>query len=258
MNRKEMVVLPMSAYDGHSSSYTNQPTLHRRVGSNKVNDVGTLSLPDELVNRMFQHQKEGVEWMHQLHHRELGGILGDDMGLGKTFQVACLLTGLFRTTPPLIQRVLIVCPVSVLSGWQRELLEHLVPHVKRVALDMVTSEMAKKRRQKVLSDVFLSRMNRIVITSYQLLSNMVGDFAEHGTWDYVILDEGNPSVKTLILLHILSFPSSSLRITQTNARITPSPPHHTPAANCMQVIASKTLPPRCTRPCTACTAITVW
>ena len=189
MIRKEMVALPLSAYDGQSSSYTKQPTLHRPTDNNIVND--TLSLPDELVNRMFQHQKEGVQWTHQLHHRELGGILGDDMGLGKTFQVACLLTGLFRATPPLIQRVLIVCPVSVLSGWQRELLEHLVPFVKRVALDMVTSDMAKKRRQKALSDVFASRMNRIVITSYQLLSNMVGDFAEHGTWDYVILDEGN-------------------------------------------------------------------
>ena len=199
-----MVVLPLSAYDGQSSSYFNQPTLHRHAtDSTKGNDdTGTLSLPDEMVTRMFQHQKEGVQWMHQLHHRELGGILGDDMGLGKTFQVACLLTGLFRTTPPLIQRVLIVCPVSVLSGWQRELLEHLVPHVKRVALDMVTSEMAKKRRQKVLSDVFVSRMNRIVITSYQLLSNMVEDFVEHGTWDYVILDEGN-QLLSLSSLHII-------------------------------------------------------
>lgn len=209
MIRKEIAVLPWSAIDGHSSAYFNQPTLHRHATAdgNKGNDIATLALPDELVNRMFQHQKEGVEWLHQLHHRELGGILGDDMGLGKTFQVACLLTGLFRTTPPLIQRVLIVCPVSVLSGWQRELLEHLVPHVKRVALDMVTSDMAKKRRQKVLSDVFVSRMNRIVITSYQLLSNMVVDFAEHGTWDYVILDEGhcikNPSTKMYKAMHSL-------------------------------------------------------
>ena len=209
MIRKEMVVLPLSAYDGHSSSYSKQPTVHRHADSNnKVNDIGTLSLPDELNSRMFQHQKEGVQWMHRLHHRELGGILGDDMGLGKTFQVACLLTGLFRSSPPLIQRVLIVCPISVLSGWQRELLEHLVPHVKRVALDMVTSEMAKKRRQKVLSDVFVSRMNRIVITSYQLLSNMVEDFAERGTWDYVILDEGSPSNITLLLS--LSLPNHTL------------------------------------------------
>ena len=50
------------------------------------------------------------------------------MGLGKTFQVASLLCGLIRTGA--IKRVLILCPVSVLETWRRELHEHLIPYTK--------------------------------------------------------------------------------------------------------------------------------
>ena len=45
-----------------------------------------LDLPNALTARMFEHQKEGVQWMYDLRARHRGGILGDDMGLGKTFQ----------------------------------------------------------------------------------------------------------------------------------------------------------------------------
>lgn len=36
-----------------------------------------LDLPPEVLNRMFDHQKEGVAWMFNLHKNNLGGILGD-------------------------------------------------------------------------------------------------------------------------------------------------------------------------------------
>ena len=45
-----------------------------------------LDLPNELSTRMYDHQKEGVQWMYDLRTKYKGGILGDDMGLGKTFQ----------------------------------------------------------------------------------------------------------------------------------------------------------------------------
>ena len=47
----------------------------------------TFSVPAELYNRMYAHQKIGVRWLWGLHQGDMGGILGDDMGLGKTFQV---------------------------------------------------------------------------------------------------------------------------------------------------------------------------
>lgn len=46
-----------------------------------------FSVPANLYDRMYAHQREGVKWLWQLHQGGVGGILGDDMGLGKTFQV---------------------------------------------------------------------------------------------------------------------------------------------------------------------------
>ena len=51
---------------------------------------------------------------------------GDDMGMGKTFTVISFLTALFRTHT--IRKVLILCPVSVLDSWNREVSNHCLPH----------------------------------------------------------------------------------------------------------------------------------
>lgn len=37
--------------------------------------------------RLYQYQREGVEWLAGLDAQGVGGILGDEMGLGKTVQV---------------------------------------------------------------------------------------------------------------------------------------------------------------------------
>lgn len=106
-----------------------------------------------------------------------------------------------------IQRVLIIAPVSVLPSWQREVLQHLVPYVKRISIEMCSSDMAKNKRSKLLSNVFQSRNCKIVITSYQLVANMIDDFSGRGVWDYVILDEGhiikNPATKLSKAMHML-------------------------------------------------------
>ena len=164
-----------------------------------------LNLPEELMSRLYAHQQQGVEWLHSLHSSTYtGGILGDDMGLGKTFQVVVFLTSLLRTGSA--QRVLIVAPVSVLQSWHRELTEHMRPHVRRVLIETAGSDSSKKKRQRLLSDVFNSRYPAVVVSSYQLISNMLDDFAQ-GEWDYVILDEGhcikNPSTKLTKAMHCL-------------------------------------------------------
>ena len=196
-----------------------------------------LQLPEALTSRLYEHQKQGVEWLYTLHSsRYMGGILGDDMGefvfhchcvsasfltlplpppptlsthhlhsgLGKTFQVVCFLTGLFRID--CAKRVLIVAPVSVLQAWQRELSQHMKPNVRRVMIETLGSDTSKKKRQRLLADTFQSRYPSVVISSYQLISNMIEDFAQ-GEWDYVILDEGhcikNPSTKLTKAMHCL-------------------------------------------------------
>jgi len=42
-----------------------------------------LELPLEISERLFAHQRIGIDWMYHLHKNQSGGILGDDMGMGK-------------------------------------------------------------------------------------------------------------------------------------------------------------------------------
>ena len=205
--RKETTLLDISMIDERQSNHS-KPVMKTENDESKPTlaaDIQELLLPEELKTRMFAHQIEGLQWLYGLHYSHPGGILGDDMGLGKTFQVNCLLTGLMRSNR--IQRVLIVAPVSVLPSWNRELVQHLAPHVKRVAIEMCNAEMAKKKRQQILKDVFASRNCKIVITSYHLVANMTDDFCGIGLWDYVILDEGhiikNPATKLSRAMHML-------------------------------------------------------
>lgn len=163
----------------------------------------SIEMPRELIDRMYEHQRDGVKWMYNLHTNanRYGGILGDDMGLGKTFQVSCLLTCLVRSC--MVQRVLIIAPVSVILNWQRELNQHMRPHVKDCSFEVVSAELSKKKRLQILQETFQpaqhsSRHSRVVVTSYHLVANMIDAFTA-GAWDYVILDEGhvikNPSTK---------------------------------------------------------------
>jgi DNA excision repair protein ERCC-6-like len=207
MQRKETKILPSSQLDT-VMSYHGKPVMHVESESGNMisaADITDLKLPDELKSRMFAHQIEGVQWLYGLHYSHPGGILGDDMGLGKTFQVNCLITGLMRTNR--IQRVLIIAPVSVLPSWNRELVQHLAPYVKRVGIEMCSAEMTKKKRQKILADVFASRNPKVVISSYHLVANMTDEFVGGGSWDYVILDEGhiikNPTTKLSKVMHML-------------------------------------------------------
>ena len=68
--------------------------------------------------------------------------------------------------------------------------------------------MAKTSRKRLLQQLFLSRHPLVILTSYQLFSNMTEDFLVDDdsptgdgdrVWDYVILDEGhiikNPQTK---------------------------------------------------------------
>ena len=174
-----------------------------------LEDTPLLNLPESIQNRLMDHQRIGVKWLHSLFLSGSGGILGDDMGLGKTFQVISLLAGLMAEES--IKRVLVIAPVSVLPTWQRELSEHLAPHFSKADILLVNSDLTKKKRQMLLDNAFQTSMRyspKVVISSYQLVSIMIDDFAGRGKWDYVILDEGhtikNPSTKTYKAMQELS------------------------------------------------------
>jgi len=77
-----------------------------------------VRLPLALYDKLFRHQRIGVQWMASLHGNEIGGgILADDMGLGKTMQTLAYIGSLMRART--ISNAIVVCPKSVVQNWER-------------------------------------------------------------------------------------------------------------------------------------------
>lgn len=86
--------------------------------------VTPISDPPGFAGQLRPYQQRGTGWLTFLGRLGLGACLADDMGLGKTAQlIATLLSD--RISEP----TLVVCPVSVLGNWQREL-ERFAPGLR--------------------------------------------------------------------------------------------------------------------------------
>eukprot|EP01031_Cornospumella_fuschlensis_P051339 gene51339-62779_t len=118
-DKKTKTVYLDSIPERQNSSWTEtvEKEIDKRIPPESL--VLDLSLPNAILSKLFDHQRVGVAWMHNLFKKNMGGVLGDDMGMGKTFQVVSLLTGLMLQGT--ISKVLILAPVAVLPGWEREL-----------------------------------------------------------------------------------------------------------------------------------------
>jgi superfamily II DNA or RNA helicase len=64
------------------------------------------------------YQERGLSWLSFLSRLGLGGVLADDMGLGKTAQTISLL--LAERATEAREPTLLVCPMSLVSNWQKE------------------------------------------------------------------------------------------------------------------------------------------
>ncbi|CAN0035720.1 unnamed protein product, partial [Ectocarpus sp. 8 AP-2014] len=167
-----------------------------------------FSVPAELYNRMYAHQRIGVRWLWSLHQGDMGGILGDDMGLGKTFQVTCFLAGLFGTGQA--KSALVLAPKSVMRGWEDELGRWLVRAAcPKAEVVVMASEMPAKARRRAIAlaaEGGSRGRGAVLITTYGMVSSNPKQFApavggsggwiereepRKHVWDYVILDEGH-------------------------------------------------------------------
>lgn len=93
------------------------PSLAEENGGSAPGMVPQTDLPTEGLRA---YQVEGVRWLAHLASLGLSGILADDMGLGKTHQVMALMAWLHRRSGAQ-DRVLVVCPTSVLHHWKERI-----------------------------------------------------------------------------------------------------------------------------------------
>ncbi|AZG48782.1 DEAD/DEAH box helicase [Gordonia insulae] len=91
-----------------------------------------ITPPPSLHAELRPYQQRGLDWLAYLSANRIGGVLADDMGLGKTLQVIALLCHEKPdSTAPGTGPTLVVCPMSVVGNWEREI-ARFAPHLRVV------------------------------------------------------------------------------------------------------------------------------
>lgn len=153
---------------------------------------GDLQVPKEMWDNLFEHQRDGVKWLWELHQLGTGGILGDEMGLGKTIQMIALLTALRNSNIPNGHKgyenlgpTVLVCPATVMYQWLAEFRKWWPPF--RVAILHATGAYNGDKTSLVRG---INKAKGILIVSYPgvvIYQDALHDF----DWHYAILDEGH-------------------------------------------------------------------
>ncbi len=130
----------------------------------------------DLPSSLYVFQTKGVEFLVERH----SALLGDDMGTGKTVQTAVALRILFQKAK--VKSALIVCPLSVIPNWDRE----LAKWAPNLAVTVVRG--AKEHRT-----ICWRQRTHIWLTTYDTLRNdaEVVQTVRLGEFDAVIADEAH-------------------------------------------------------------------
>ncbi len=178
--------------------------------------VRPLAAPRAFRGTLRPYQARGMAWLAFLARLGFGGCLADDMGLGKTIELLAFLlhyrsadeqdTAAVRHAPWLI-----VCPMSVVSNWAREV-ERFAPSL-RVLVHHGLGRHA--------GDAFAEQaaQHDIVLTTYALAQRDTAHLARV-EWDGIVLDEAqnikNPDAKQTQAVRRLNAP---LRIAMTGTPV---------------------------------------
>jgi hypothetical protein len=117
--------------------------------------------PPDFHGELRPYQTRGHSWAYYLADQGFGVCLADDMGLGKTVQAIALVLD-WRLNERRRGPILVVCPVSVLGNWRREL--HRFAPILRVTLH-------HGKGRAITADEYAKTLaeHDVVLTSYNLL-----------------------------------------------------------------------------------------
>jgi hypothetical protein len=134
-------------------------------------DLGTVV---DLPSNLYAFQTKGVAFLVETQ----SALLGDDMGTGKTVQASVALRMLFQTAK--VRTALIVCPLSVIPNWDRE----LAKWAGNLAVTVVRGD---KEHRKIC----WRQPAHVWLTTYDTLRNDLENVLplRKGGFDLVALDE---------------------------------------------------------------------
>ena len=84
-----------------------------------IRESQNYELPHSINAKLYPYQQGGARWLEFMISQRCGSILGDEMGLGKTLQIISVIAALKAKQPS--AHFLVICPVSLLENWRREL-----------------------------------------------------------------------------------------------------------------------------------------
>jgi len=145
-----------------------------------------VQTPGDFSGTLRPYQLRGVSWLMYLNHLGLGACLADDMGLGKTIELIAFLLSeqeksddksldMTRQSP-----VLLVCPMSVVGNWQREM-ERFAPDLRvlmHYGLGRLSGQNFREAAEKA----------DVVVTTYSLAQRDEADLSAF-CWSHIVLDE---------------------------------------------------------------------
>ncbi|MEM8504147.1 MAG: DEAD/DEAH box helicase [Cyanobacteria bacterium P01_D01_bin.1] len=170
-----------------------------------------MTEPDGFAGELRPYQAKGVSWLSFLEQWGLGACLADDMGLGKTVQLIAFLLYL-KQEKALGGPVLLVCPTSVLTNWQREVSKFAPNQVKTLVYH-------GDKRPKGAALVKAVQKLDLVITSYTLVQRDLKDL-KRIEWRGMVLDEAqnikNPTAKQSVAVREIE---SEFRIALTGTPV---------------------------------------
>lgn len=134
----------------------------------------TYVLPTTLHADLRPYQEEAFFWMASLAAWDAGACLADDMGLGKTIEALTILLHRASFGPALV-----VCPLSVLPNWVRE--------VERFAPSLTVRILSAGNRAGQLEAL---QPNEVLLTTYGLLQSEEVAFSSV-SFATVVLDEAH-------------------------------------------------------------------
>jgi SNF2 family DNA or RNA helicase len=161
--------------------------MERFTGSEKLSE---LPQPESLQGQLRPYQVYGYSWLDFFRRWGLGVCLADDMGLGKTLQTIAMLLREKEENDALPGPVLLVCPTSVVTNWDRE--------VQRFAPALTT--LVHQGSDRLRDDEFVARAKAtdMVLTSYAI-ARRDAETLQNIHWFGVVLDEAqnikNPDAK---------------------------------------------------------------
>ena len=117
---------------------------------------------------LYEHQRQGCEWLWGLYTEKCGGILADEMGLGKTAQVCvhfdAVSNSCFKSNAG-GGIFLVVCPATVLRHWAREV-HTWAPKIRVCIFHSIDRDFADLQPQGIEGELVLWYLDTMMLLIY--------------------------------------------------------------------------------------------